>query len=145
MHVRATGAADWGQEAVESVWGRKKGSLLHGSLSQLGGTLSHFYEAWPPQTIKSPLTLRFFETIEGNELPEGSQVDGRSDTSLMPETHDPLVRYRCALSGIRHILSLHPDASFKRRLFRGQAIFVDPLRSVHRSISQSLASRPERD
>ncbi|TKS81658.1 Zinc finger protein ZFPM2 [Collichthys lucidus] len=32
----------------------------------------------------------FFETIEVNALPEGSQVYGRSDTSLMLEAHDPL-------------------------------------------------------
>lgn len=136
MHVRAAGAAEQGQKASESVWGRNKGSMLHGSVPQLGGTLSHSYEVWPPQTIKSPITLSdFFETMEVNELPEGSQVYGRSDTSLMPETHDPLVRYWYALSEIKHILSLHPDTSFKIWLFRGQAIFVEPPRTVHSSVS----------
>lgn len=61
MHVRVASAAEQGQEVVESVWGRNKGSLLHGSLPQLGGTLSHSYEVWPPQTIKqTPFTLLDF-------------------------------------------------------------------------------------
>lgn len=67
MHVRAASAAAQGQKAAESVWGRNKGSLLHGSVPQLGGTLSHSYEVWPPQTIKSPFTLSDFFWNHGGE------------------------------------------------------------------------------
>lgn len=68
MHVRAASAAEQGQEVVESVWSRNKGSLLHVSLPQLGGTFSHSYEVWSPQSIKqTPFTLLDFFWNHGGE------------------------------------------------------------------------------
>lgn len=87
----------------------------------------------------------FFEPVVLSELPKGDQVYSRSDTFLMLKTHDPLVRYWYSLSEIKHLVSIYPEASFKIGLFRGQAIFVEPPLTVHSSVSQSLASCPERD
>lgn len=67
-HVRAASAAEQGQEVVESVWSRNKGSLLHVSLPQLGGTFGHSYEVWSPQSIKqTPFTLLDFFWNHGAE------------------------------------------------------------------------------
>lgn len=55
------GPTEQGHGTLEGVAGRSEGSLLCGSLPQLGGTSSRLYETWPPQTIKqTPFTLLDF-------------------------------------------------------------------------------------
>lgn len=149
MHVRVASAAEQGQEVVESIWGRNKGSLLHGSLPQLGGTLSHSYEVWPPQTIKrTPFTLLDFIWNHAVEWITQRQPGIKQEWHLSYAlntwpTGEILI---CTLWNQTYtVLSLRPDTSFKIGLFRGQAIFVEPPLTVHSSVSQSLASRPERD
>lgn len=53
--------------------GRNKGSLLHGSLPQLGCSLSHCYQVWPPQTL-------LFFLKPWHSVPKGNKVFSWNDT-----------------------------------------------------------------